>query len=64
MKTKIIKQKTTDDQFTTYPIGADASNIDVQYRDPETQVVSTQTLQYLIDEGKIGGGGAGQWIDI
>ena len=51
MKTKIIKQKTADDQFTTYPIGADASNVDVQYRDPETQAVSTVNGLIYNDKG-------------
>lgn len=64
MKTKVIKQKITDDTFQTTAIGVDAINVDVEYTDPSTQEVSIENLQDLIDEGKIGGGGAGQWIDI
>ena len=64
MKTKVLKQKITDDTFQTTAIGVDAINVDVEYTDPSTQEVSIENLQDLIDEGKIGGGGSGQWIDI
>lgn len=62
---KQLKEKMENNSFYTHDIGADARNIDVKYPNSSSELI--YNLQYLIDNGMIGGGGggsAGTWTDI
>lgn len=58
-----IKQKQSNEMFSDWiPIGATASNIEVQV-DTSISEDGVSDLQSLIDNGQIGGGGT-DWIFI
>lgn len=63
---KEIKEKTGSSTFYVHAIGVDANYAMVQYPNSSSELRQELSLQYLIDNNMIGGGGgsAGTWEDI